>query len=70
MDWSTNPIKLARAKGNLSPNATEEHIKEEYIRLGGFVKGEPITVTADEKPVSKEVVIPKKKAKKKVTKKK
>ena len=75
-DWSTNPIKLARARGNLGENATEEELKTEYTRLGGYIAGEPnlvivpepiITVSESDTsmPVVEEV---KKKAKKVVTK--
>lgn len=74
MDWSTNPLKLARAKANAGVNATEEQIKAEYIRLGGLVHAEETYVIKAPEPLTNQdvadMVKPVKKAVKKTSKKK
>jgi hypothetical protein len=46
-DWSTNPIKLARARGNIGTGASEEEIRNEYVRIGGFI---PLSYGASKTP--------------------
>lgn len=74
MEWSTNPIKLARAKGKLGSTATEEELKAEYIKTGGRIA--PGFKVAEEVSTPDQLVVviaetsPKPKKVKKVVKKK
>lgn len=35
--WALNEVKLQRAKVRVGPNATEDEIKGEYLKLGGLI---------------------------------
>lgn len=37
-NWAVNKDKLQRAEKFLSPDATEEQVKEKYISLAGLVR--------------------------------
>ena len=54
-NWAVNKDKLQRAEKFLSPDATEEQVKEKYISLAGLVreKSEPIETPVEEKKAKK-----------------
>lgn len=77
MNWASNTIKLQRAIAVCGPNATEDQIKETYIKMGGLVldyaheikeavvaDNPAVTITEESIPVPPPMEAPKKVAKK------